>query len=203
MKGRTLVLAPGCRLYAGLPKQQLKSALSRARRVALHAGHYANFSEGTIDQLLRQRLQSRQLSQLLIVTQELESEAGLAFGKMLRPEFTEMEILEEYRVSQHWSKQLASSWPEQVTAVSSKLAASAPLLLLDDQLFVGHYAHSPHLAPLGLWLKLDSRELGLPPAGLWQRMQGRTKVAATPWQQALYRYADELAQVLKQAGAQA
>ena len=188
MKGRTLVLAPGCRLYAGLPKQQLKSALSRARRVALHAGHYANFSEGAIDQLLRQRLQSSQLSQLLIVTQKLESEAGLAFGNMLRPESTEAEILEEYRVSQHWSNQLA---------------ASAPLLLLDDQLFVGHYAHSPHLAPLGLWLKLDSRELGLPPAGLWQRMQGRTKVAATPWQQALYRYADELAQVLKQAGSQA
>ncbi len=105
-------------------------------------------SAKSIDQLLRQRLQSSQLSQLLIVTQKLESEAGLAFGKMLRPESTEAEILEEYRVSQHWSNQLAASWPEQVTAVSSKLAASAPLLLLDDQLFVGHYAHSPHLAPL-------------------------------------------------------
>lgn len=126
--------------------------------------------------------------------------------QLIRPEGSRKEMLEKAEVSREFFLRLAKRYPQQVTIYEGKSFPAFPLVIVDETIFCGHYAHSHVLAPEGMWMQLavpkellrhlaDSTtshaeynvECGRQP----RTQEFSEKVEMTPYERAVFRYIQE------------
>ena len=64
-----------------------------------------------------------------------------------------------------------------------------PVILIDDTLVIGHYAHSRVIPPHGLWITVQHPNI---PAMYTAMLAGIPPVVSTPEESAILRYIEEL-----------
>lgn len=173
----------GLRVLAGLAEAGLPDVVSRASRLYFHAALYSNFAANSAMAAALDTALARPETRLEVVSLELVANRSWRdeFFDVLRQGRFPGDLLRDFAVSRAFLADLSRRHPGQVRLYDTPLLPLAPLLLVDDVIFVGHYLHGAVPAPDGLWLALEADVAGLlrlaqagaiPPPG-----DGRTRAA--------------------------
>ncbi|MFV0347420.1 MAG: hypothetical protein ACK5JO_02455, partial [Halodesulfovibrio sp.] len=73
------------------------------------------------------------------------------FMHLLRPHADRQALLQELADSDNFLRQLKNDHPERVHIRTLHLRPSLPVLIIDDSISFGHFAHSSTLTPDGFW----------------------------------------------------
>ncbi|MBY6185671.1 hypothetical protein KUV89_03330 [Marinobacter hydrocarbonoclasticus] len=181
--------------WVGLDPEALIEAIESSCTVLLHASLYSNFASNAIGEALERQLASGALARLIVISTG-EGPWRLAFEAMLRPTLTDQERAQLVRISDDWCADLQSRYLEKVMWVQTDQLPTLPVLICDDQIIVGHYAHSPVPAAEGLWLVLG----GLADGQVEEWLSGTPlNDANSAWEQACYRHVVECRNALENA----
>lgn len=145
-------------VYAGASELSFDKQFAGAKkRIFLHAAIYNRFAENVaVSTALESALSCPDvmLQAVLLPVWRDDIVWMDAACQLLRPEGSREEMLEKAEVSRKFFLRLAKKYPQQVTIYEGKSFPSFPLVIVDETLFCGHYAHSQVLAPEGLWMQL-------------------------------------------------
>jgi hypothetical protein len=164
-------------VLSGLGESGLSEAVARADRLFFHAALYSSFArDKAMAAALETALSRPGFARLDMVS--LDPVAGAAywdeFRGVLRQDMPASTMQREFSVSAAFCDELATRHPLKVRLFVTSALPLAPILLVDDMIYAGHYLHSPVPAPLGLWLVvpadvtvlLDMAESGARPDAL-------------------------------------
>jgi hypothetical protein len=149
----------GPRVLTGLAEAGLPEAVARADRLFFHAALYSNFARDTVMvNALETALARPGFDRLDVVSLDPVARPPYwdEFRGVLRRNMPEATIHREFSVSTAFLDALASRHPMKVRLFLTMAMPLAPILLVGDTIFAGHYAHSPIPAPLGLWLSVPA-----------------------------------------------
>jgi hypothetical protein len=162
------------RLMAGLAGAGLPEAVAKADRLFFHAALYANFAANpAMVAALEAALSRPAFAGLEVVSLDVAAATTWRseFFAVLRQGRFPGDLLADFAASRAFLDDLAGRHPGRVRLYAGQTLPLAPILLLSDTIFVGHYLHGPVPAPLGLWLAIPAdvprlarlAEAGLPP----------------------------------------
>ena len=145
-------------VYAGASELSFDKQFAGAKkRIFLHAAIYNRFVENVaVSNALESALSCPDvmLQAVLLPVWRDDIVWMDAACQLLRPEGSREDMLEKAEASRTFFLRLAKKYPQQVTIYEGKSFPSFPLVIVDETLFCGHYAHSQVLAPEGLWMQL-------------------------------------------------
>jgi hypothetical protein len=145
----------GPRVLTGLAEAGLPEAVARADRLFFHAALYSNFARDTaMASALEMALARPGFDRLDVVSLDPVARPPYwdEFRRVLRSDMPEATMHREFSVSTGFLDALAARHPRKVRLFLTTSMPLAPILLIGDAIYAGHYAHSPVPAPLGLWL---------------------------------------------------
>ncbi len=143
----------------GLAEVELPRRVAGSDRLFFHAALYSNFArDRAMADALEAALRRPRFERLEVVSLDPVARPPYwdEFRLALRQDMTAAAMQREFSVSAAFLDALASRHPHQVRLHVTAAMPLAPILLLDDVVIVGHYAHSPASAPLGLWLVIPA-----------------------------------------------
>lgn len=197
-------------VYAGASKLNFEKQFSGAqKRIFLHAAIYNRFADNiTVSKALESALACPDVALQAVLLPVWRDDIVWmdAACQLLRPEGSRKEMLEKAEVSREFFLRLAKQYPQQVAIYEGKSFPSFPLVIVDETIFCGHYAHSQVLAPDGLWMQLTVptallRHLADPsPHYLEYDANGEQQLSTlklgekaemTPYERAVFRYIQE------------
>ena len=147
------------RVFAGLGEAGLPQLVAGADRLFFHAGMYSNFArDRAMADALETALCRPRFERLEVVSLDPVARPPYwdEFRQILRQDMPAAAMQREFSVSAAFLDALASRLPHKVRLYVTAAMPLAPILLLDDVVIVGHYAHSPAAAPLGHWLVIPA-----------------------------------------------
>lgn len=152
-------MAQEIKVYAGLEEAGLPDVVAGADRLFFHAGMYANFGrDPQMVAALEKALSRPTFERLDIVS--FDPAAGAAYWEefrgILRRDVPEVTLRREFAASSNFCDALAGRHPTKVRLFRSHSMPLAPILLVGDTIYAGHYLHGPVPAPQGLWLAIPA-----------------------------------------------
>lgn len=152
-------------LSAGLSELNLDVALMSARReIIFLAPPYGNFSKSPqICSALKAALAKPQGASLTVLC--LPRMGGFLWAdelmSLLRPGMDMREKQLQLDDSRIFLRGLKQKYPERVSVFELRKRPNFPALIIDDQIFFGHFAYSEALTPDGFWCRVEApvREL--------------------------------------------
>lgn len=146
-------------VFAGLDAADLPHRIARADRLFFHAGMYANFArDRAMVAALETALSRPTFTRLDIVS--FDPAAGAAywqeFRSVLRRGMPEVTLHREFAASATFCDAVSRRHPTRVRLFLTPALPLAPILLVGDTIFAGHYLHGPLAAPFGLWLAIPA-----------------------------------------------
>ena len=168
--------------------------LRQARKhIVLHASFYPKYADGEQGDDIKKVMKENKELQLKVIFTNLHTPWIDEFAVLLREKFSDITKFEkeinddkDYFVGLQSDPEID---PERVEICDSARLPLFPVILIDDTIIVGHYAHSPEIAPSGLWLTLHHPRI---PEMYDQLLKGERPHCATPEERAVIRYLDEL-----------
>ena len=162
-----------CRLYVGHDSANVPSLLRKAERhIVLHAAYYPKYGIDSQGMVLMEALKENPGLKLRVIFTRTDKNPWLAeFARILRPFYTKKTFVSALTLSRDFFVRLSEmSLPGQVTIVSTRRLPLFPVILVDDTIVVGHYAHSSTIAPHGLWLTIHNPKI----SGMYEALMSRT-----------------------------
>lgn len=167
-------MRPVPRVWAGLAHIDLPGAVARSDRLFFHAALYSNFARNpAMAEALETALTRPTFTVLEVVSLDVTAVGPWRdeFFDVLRQDRFPGDMLADFAVSCAFLEALATRYPGKVHLFSTTVLPLAPILLLSDRVFVGHYLHGPIPAPDGFWLEIPAdvpgllrrAEAGIPP----------------------------------------
>lgn len=149
----------GITVLAGLAEAGLPERVARADRLFFHAGMYSNFArDPDMVEALETALDRPEFTRLDIVS--FDPAAGAEywdeFRLILRRDMPEVTLRREFAASSNFCDALARRHPTTVRLFRTRALPLAPILLVGDMIYAGHYLHGPLPAPMGLWLAIPA-----------------------------------------------
>lgn len=144
-------------VYAGASALDFDKQFAGAqKRIFLHAAIYNRFAENAaVSNALESALDCPDVTLQAVLLPVWRDIVWMdAACQLVRPEGSRDEMLEKAEVSREFFVRLAKKYPQQVTIYECKIFPAFPLVIVDETIFCGHYAHSQVLAPEGLWMQL-------------------------------------------------
>ncbi|GLS82221.1 hypothetical protein [Paraferrimonas haliotis] len=175
----------------------LLAEMQSAAFMVWHAAIYSNFIDSDIERLVRRKLSDGSLQQLVIISAQPKCHWQQEFAAILRPSHSAIEVARLQQESRRWVDDLAKEFAANVEHQLTAAMPLQPLLLIQDSIYAGHYAHSHSTSAQGVWLKIDTVALGLN-AGQIQHWfnNGIPNQTLSPTETALARYVSECSQGL-------
>jgi sugar phosphate isomerase/epimerase len=173
-------------LFIGITALDLPTLFSGAkRRIILHAGVYGAFASPRHAEALRKALSHAGFLGLDVVELPPENTTPWrdSFLRCLRFDVSPRQAEEEVAASHAFLLSLARDYPDRVRVHPARMPPSLPLVIIDDAIIFGHYAHCAEHAPEGFWCKVDSDVERL----LRWADAGRPPESATPEETAAFR----------------
>lgn len=143
----------------GLEEVGLAGRVAGSDRLFFHAALYSNFArDRAMADALEVALCRPGFERLEVVSLDPVARPPYwdEFRLVLRQDMTAAAMQREFSVSAAFLDALASRHPHKVRLYVTAALPLAPILLLDDVVIAGHYAHSPAPAPLGHWLVIPA-----------------------------------------------
>lgn len=149
----------GARVLSSLAEGGLPEAVARADRLFFHAALYSNFArDKAMTDALEMALSRPGFDRLDVVSLDPLAREPYwdEFREVLRRGMPASTMHREFAVSTGFLDALASRHPTKIRRYATSTLPLAPILLVGDRIYAGHYLHSPVPAPLGLWLCLPA-----------------------------------------------
>lgn len=163
------------------------------KRIVLHAAFYPKYALGEQGDDIKKVMVENKEVRLKVIFTDLHAPWINEFAVLLRKKFAkdgkfEKEINDgkEYFSEMQTDPEIN---PDRVEICDTARLPLFPVILIDDTLIVGHYAHSQEIAPSGLWLTLQHPRI---PEMYDQLLKGERPQNSPPEERAILRYLDEL-----------
>lgn len=145
-------------ISVGVSSLNFDEHFSKAKRhILLHAAIYNRFAENSaVASALETALANGAKIEVIILPVWHDIDWMDAACQLVRPYGTRSDMLEKAEASRTFFTSLAKQYPQQVVLYEAETLPAFPLVVVDDVLFYGHYAHSQVLAPEGFWMRLSS-----------------------------------------------
>ena len=161
------------------------------KQIVFHAAFYPKYGLDDPGMILLDALKAKPGLKLRVIFTDPHDNPWLAeFAKILRPYYSKEDFVSALRLSHSAFEKMAQSLPAgQVSLVFTARMPLFPVILIDNTIIVGHYAHSETIAPHGLWLTIQNHKiLEMYKASL---CGGLDLSALTPEERAIFRYVEE------------
>ena len=168
--------------------------LRQARQhIVLHAAFYPKYADGEQGDDIRKVMEENQDLRLKVIFTDLNAPWVNEFAVLLRERFADIKKFEkdinddkEYFVELQKNPKIRR---DRVEICDSARLPLFPVILIDDTLIVGHYAHSREIAPNGLWLTIQHPNI----PSMYQKLRdGENPECKTAEERAILRYVEEL-----------
>ncbi len=128
------------------------------RRIILHAAIYSPFASSPRHHRSIKAALERDSFNLLDIISIYPGDINFFsdFMQMLRPEQTKTQHLKEITESQSFTSEIAAAYPQKVCLHRLDAVPMLPVVVADNQICFGHYAHSPLRTAEGLWFMLNA-----------------------------------------------
>lgn len=146
-------------VHAGASALEFDKQFAGAQNhILLHAAIYNRFAENAaVSNALEFALARREVALQAILLPVWRDLVWMDDAcRLVRPEGTREELLQKAEVSREFFLRLAEKYPQQVTIYEGKTFPAFPLVIVDEIIFCGHYAHSHVLPPEGLWIQVSA-----------------------------------------------
>lgn len=132
------------------------SLINHARhQIVLHAAYYPKYGVDDQGEYILQAMRQNPKLHLTAIFTDPESPWLEEFSHTLRTHFTEDLFVTQLEASKqlfiHCQKEFGS---KRVRVCDTSLLPMMPLIMIDDTLIIGHYAHSQIKPPHGLWFTI-------------------------------------------------
>ena len=182
-----------CRLFVkhdaiGVP-QLLRQA---CQHIVFHAAYYPNYAVGSQSEDVKEALRQHPDLTLTVIHTDIEHAPWAdEFAHSLRTGFKTKEDFEPYmNLSRRFFADLQKEYGStRVQLYNNARLPFFPIILIDDTLIIGHYAHSRIIPPHGLWLTIQHPSI---PAMYATLLLGRTPVCHSNDEEVLLHYLEEL-----------
>ena len=171
----------------GVPTMMLQAH----RHIVLHAAYYPKYGMDQQGMTLWRAMKHNPLLHLTAIFTDISDAAWAEeFARIMRPFYTADEFQEDLNYSRHHFERLLREFgSDRVSIIDSPRLPLFPVILIDDTLIVGHYAHSDVITPEGLWFTIHHPKILLMYESL---LAGGSPLCVPPEERALIRYLDEL-----------
>lgn len=146
-------------LHAGAAALNFKECFANAtERILLHAAIYNRFvnDEDLVTSLHTALAKGSVTLEVVLLPVWKDIPWMDAACTMLRPEDSRSMVLQKAEVSRAFFEELRKTFPAQVHVIAATRFPAMPLVIVDEEIFCGHYGHSQVLAPEGYWLQLNA-----------------------------------------------
>ena len=179
-------------LYVQHDSVDVPSLLRKAERhIVLHAAYYPKYGLDSQGMVLMEALRGNPRLRLRVIFTRTDKNPWLEeFARILRPHYTGKDFIKALEISKDFFLKLKEqALPGQVEISSTRRLPLFPVILVDDTLIVGHYAHSSTIAPHGLWLTIHNPKV----SGMYEALtERRLDVSGlTDEEKAILRYVEE------------
>ena len=161
--------------------------------IVLHAAFYPKYADGEQGDDIKKVMVENQDLQLKVIFTDLNAPWVNEFAVLLRDRFADIKLFEK-EISDDIDdfvrlQKDSDIGRDRVSICYSARLPMFPVILIDDTLIVGHYAHSLEIAPNGLWLTIQHPDIPLMYKSL---LDGDRPKCNTPEERAILRYVEEL-----------
>lgn len=167
--------------------------LRQARKhIVLHAAFYPKYgsNDNAGENLWRAMAENQELQLTVIFTDIDHVMWAEEFAHVLRPRFSFEKFKKEFeRSKDYFLNDLDPEVSERVHIYNTTRLPMFPVILIDDTLIVGHYAHSSEIAPDGLWLTIQHPRI---PAMYDSLLASGKSDCTTAEERSITRYLEEL-----------
>ncbi|SIO08439.1 hypothetical protein [Halodesulfovibrio marinisediminis] len=145
-------------VYAGASALSFDSYFSGAeRRILLHAAIYNRFADNPAVSSALETALSRGVQVEVVILPVWRDIVWMdAACHLVRPEGERSDMLIKANVSRELFGCLAKKYPQQLTMYEALTFPALPLVVVDNVILYGQYAHSQVLAPEGFWTKVHA-----------------------------------------------
>lgn len=171
----------------------VRDLIKKAQKyVVLHAAYYPKYGFDNQGLFLLNAMRNHKKLKLHVIFTDDNVDWLDEFAQILRPYYTEAE---GFRTEKNMSQKIFATiqkecGKDRVVITNSAKLPLVPMLMIDNTLVVGHYAHSGVIAPDGLWLTIHNPRI----VGMYENLfKGKVNVQKyTDEEQAIFRYVEEL-----------
>lgn len=128
------------------------------KEIILHAAFYPNYINPPYKAAIEELLSDENKTDLKLTVIITNPEAGWAgeFGKILRPNFCNLE--NDFKPA-IWSSinhflYLKGIYKDRINIISSSRLPLLPIVVIDNEIIVGHYCHAETPTPDGIWINI-------------------------------------------------
>ena len=179
-------------LYVQHDSVDVPSLLRKAERhIVLHAAYYPKYGLDSQGMVLMEALRGNPRLRLRVIFTRTDKNPWLKeFARILRPHYTGKDFIKALELSKDFFLKLQEqALPGQVEISDTGRLPLVPVILVDDTVIVGHYAHSSTIAPHGLWLTIHNPKISGMYEALTERRLDVTRL--TDEEKAILRYVEE------------
>lgn len=163
------------------------------KHIVLHAAFYPKYADGEQGDDIRKVMEESQDLRLKVIFTDLKAPWVNEFAVLLREKFSDIKKFEkEINDDKENFIELQENpkiGRDRVEICDSARLPLFPVILIDDTLIVGHYAHSREIAPNGLWLTIQHPKI---PVMYKNLLDGKRPDCYTSEECAIIRYLEEL-----------
>ncbi len=182
-----------CQLFVKHDTIGVPQLLRQARQhIVFHAAYYPKYAVDSQSEDVKEALRQHPDLTLTVIHTDIEHAPWAnEFAYSLRTSFKTKEDFEPYlNISRKFFADLQKEYgPSRVQLYNTARLPFFPVILIDDTLVIGHYAHSRIIPPHGLWLTIQHPSI---PAMYATLLLGRTPVCHTDDEEVLLHYLEEL-----------
>lgn len=182
-----------CQLFVKHDTIGVPQLLRQARQhIVFHAAYYPKYAVDSQSEDVKEALRQHPDLTLTVIHTDIEHAPWAnEFAYSLRTSFKTKEDFEPYlNISRKFFADLQKEYgPSRVQLYNTARLPFFPVILIDDTLVIGHYAHSRIIPPHSLWLTIQHPSIPVMYATL---LLGRTPVCHTDDEEVLLHYLEEL-----------
>lgn len=161
------------------------------RHIVLHAAFYPKYGFDNQGSDVSKAMEKNPNLRLTAIFTDVEAPWVDEFAYTLRDYFAEEGVFAKHLdvTKQHFVRLLKKYGTKRVHIYDTARLPLFPIILIDDTIIVGHYAHSSVIPPNGLWFTIKHPKI---PSMYESLLAGSTPECDTPEESAILRYLEEL-----------
>ena len=129
--------------------------------ICFHAAYYPKYGLGEQGEIIKQVLKQNPNLKLSVIFTSINTSWIKEFAQILRSHyFNTNAYIDAVKTSKSFFEDLRENIDSnRVAVIESEKLPMFPIILIDDILIIGFYAHSKFPAPQGLWLKIKNKNV--------------------------------------------
>lgn len=125
------------------------------QRIVFHAAFYPKYGDYEQGQYVKQAMARHDELELTAIFTDIDHvEWSDEFIHILRPDWSREDFVVSLEKSKKYFLNWKAIWKDRVHIYDTRRLPMFPVILIDDTLVIGHYAHSGLIAPQGLWMTI-------------------------------------------------